>query len=127
MNDTTEAIKGFSPQIANCRITLSGSSIVSDGDVLGRCGGNFLNLSQEMPTLNDICIWVCSMWRSSHRNNVYDMNDSEFLLELPSRKEAERVIDGDWRWNKSKLSPEWWMLAGRGGKKLDMDPFYALL
>ncbi|WMV33020.1 hypothetical protein MTR67_026405 [Solanum verrucosum] len=44
----TEAIKGLTPQITPCRITLPGSSIVSEDDVLGRCiVGKLLDMSKK--------------------------------------------------------------------------------
>ncbi|KAG5585910.1 hypothetical protein H5410_046344 [Solanum commersonii] len=70
--------------------------------------GKFMASNQETPTLNDIRRWVCNVWNSSHGINIYVMNDSLFLFELPSRKEAEHVIKGEWRWKKSKLVLDWW-------------------
>lgn len=63
---------------------------------------------KETPTLNDIGRWACNTWKSTISVNVHEINDSQFLFELPSRKDAEHVLMGEWRWKKSKVILDWW-------------------
>ncbi|KAF3666764.1 hypothetical protein FXO37_10355 [Capsicum annuum] len=49
----------------------------------------------EIPTLNAARRWVSSLWNTTLGTNVYVLNDSQFLFELPTRKDAERVLKGD--------------------------------
>lgn len=88
---------------------LSGSHKASDNDLLGRCiVGKFPDSLQEVPTLNDVRRWVTSVWKTAHGINVYEMNDSYFLFELPTRKAAEHILTGEWSWKKVKMSLDWW-------------------
>ncbi|OIT39117.1 hypothetical protein A4A49_63403, partial [Nicotiana attenuata] len=74
-------------------------SELSYKDVLRRCiVGKVLTPVKETPTLNDIRRWACNTWKSTFGVNVYEMNDSQFLFELPSTKDAEHVLKGEWHW-----------------------------
>ncbi|XP_019247268.1 PREDICTED: uncharacterized protein LOC109226839 [Nicotiana attenuata] len=106
---TTTETKPSPIKTQNSRIIMSGSHKASDNDLLGRCiVGKFPDSLKEIPTLNDVRRWVASVWKSAHGVNVYEMNDSFFLFEMPTRKAAEHVLTGEWRWKKVKLILDWW-------------------
>lgn len=75
---------------------MSGSSDAADSDLLGRCIiGRFHDSLQKIPTLNDVRRWIITVWKAAQGVNVYEMNDSFFLFELPTRKVVEHVLTGE--------------------------------
>lgn len=70
--------------------------------------GKFQISTQEPVTLNDIRRWASSTWKTVFGINVFAMNDGHFLFEMPSKKEAEHVLSGEWIWKKRKIPLEWW-------------------
>lgn len=110
---STEAIKGSTPPIITCRMSLPGSSIVSEDDMLGRCiVGRYLDLSQDMPTLRR---WVsCSLltesmymlwmtpgfWLSFHLGRKQSMSSmliGDGRIQIVTRMVVCHAVDTGWR------------------------------
>lgn len=90
-------------------VIIHGGSELTDKDLLGRCIVRKVEIpSQETPTLNDIWRWARNTWKSTHGVNVFEMNDSQFLFELSSMRDAEHVLPREWHLRKSKVVLEWW-------------------
>lgn len=81
--------------VSNNKISITGGSKRPETNLLSRClVGKFQLLPKETPTLNDVRKWACNSWKSTFGINVFNMNDSQFLFELPTRKAAEHVMTG---------------------------------
>lgn len=89
------------------RVTVQGPEI-SDKDLLSRClVGSFSDM-KELPTLSDIRRWATNKWSNIPGIQMYEMHGSKFLFEFLSRKMADHIKMGEWRWRNKLLMLEWW-------------------
>lgn len=87
-------------------IKIQGTKI-SDDKLLSRClVGRFSKELDEIPTRNEVRKWISNKW--SNAIGVYELNGCQFLFEFPTRRMAEEVLEGTWRWGKAILNLKWW-------------------
>ncbi|KAF3673295.1 hypothetical protein FXO37_07072 [Capsicum annuum] len=70
--------------------------------------GTFNDPFKSSPKSEVIQTWFLSRWKITAGLRVGPISHNQFLFELPSRQEAERVKMGEWFWNGRRLTIEWW-------------------
>ncbi|KAF3635680.1 hypothetical protein FXO37_25862 [Capsicum annuum] len=90
------------------RSTTSSTFAGSDKGPLGRCLVGRFPDCDEIPTRNEVRRWAQQTWMGIHNLQIYDMNGIQFLFEFQSRRDAERILMGDWRRKNYPLHLEWW-------------------
>ncbi|KAF3642555.1 hypothetical protein FXO37_22453 [Capsicum annuum] len=70
--------------------------------------GTFNDPFNTIPKSKVIQKWFLSRWKITAGLRVTPISHNQFLFELPSRQEAERVKMGEWFWNVRRLTLEWW-------------------
>ncbi|KAF3660144.1 hypothetical protein FXO38_12269 [Capsicum annuum] len=83
------------------------SSASQMNDLLKRCQvGSFLE-SNRIPMRSDVGNWVHQNLKGIFNIQVFDMNGTECLFKFQDKKDAEHIMQGEWR-KGSRLKLEWW-------------------
>lgn len=72
------------------------------------CFNDSFNFSPKSEVIQK---WFTNRWQVTAGPRVTPISRNQFLFNLPSRQEANRVKAGEWFWNGRKLSLKWWSLV----------------
>lgn len=70
--------------------------------------GSFNDPFHFSPRSEVIQKWFLGRWQITAGLKVTPIRHNQFLFELPSKAEANRVKAGEWFWNGRRLTLEWW-------------------